>query len=272
MWAAGLSWPPTTVCGVNMKIQVVSDLHIEFYPRSMVLDIIKTIPQMADVLVVSGDTVPAYNTKRLSDVMSALSDRHKHIVYVLGNHDFYTPDGTDLTPDKIANGAHNTALKFKNIHVLEDGHMTFIDGKLFVGCTLWFSKAPGYEGDADNLSDFKCIPDFDPWVFEQNTRQQEWLKKTVRRGDIVVTHHMPSFESVHPRFITSRLNKFFVCDMHSFIEERQPALWVHGHTHESFDYRIGQTRVVCNPAGYPYSFEGRLENGRFNEQLVVEIP
>ena len=27
-------------------------------------------------------------------------------------------------------------------------------------------------------------------------------------------------------------------------------LWIHGHTHESFDYEIGKTRVICNPRGY----------------------
>ena len=27
-------------------------------------------------------------------------------------------------------------------------------------------------------------------------------------------------------------------------------LWVHGHTHSSFDYNIHGTRVVCNPRGY----------------------
>ena len=27
-------------------------------------------------------------------------------------------------------------------------------------------------------------------------------------------------------------------------------IWIHGHTHESFDYHIGKTRIVCNPRGY----------------------
>jgi hypothetical protein len=28
------------------------------------------------------------------------------------------------------------------------------------------------------------------------------------------------------------------------------SLWTHGHTHESFDYVVNGTRVVCNPRGY----------------------
>ena len=31
--------------------------------------------------------------------------------------------------------------------------------------------------------------------------------------------------------------------------------WVHGHTHDPFDYKIGECRVVCNPRGY-YPYEG----------------
>jgi len=29
-----------------------------------------------------------------------------------------------------------------------------------------------------------------------------------------------------------------------------PDFWIHGHVHESHEYRIGQTTVSCNPRGY----------------------
>jgi Icc-related predicted phosphoesterase len=53
--------------------------------------------------------------------------------------------------------------------------------------------------------------------------------------------------------------------MSATIDAYQPALWVHGHVHNSCDYRVGATRVVCNPHGYG------LENPNFNAALVVEI-
>ena len=49
------------------------------------------------------------------------------------------------------------------------------------------------------------------------------------------------------------------------IEEQRPALWVHGHTHDSCDYQVGVTRVVCNPRGY------EDENKRFDPELVVTV-
>ena len=48
------------------------------------------------------------------------------------------------------------------------------------------------------------------------------------------------------------------------------SLWVHGHTHHSFDYRAGATRIVANPRGYPMK-DGGFENPRFQAALLVDI-
>jgi Icc-related predicted phosphoesterase len=57
----------------------------------------------------------------------------------------------------------------------------------------------------------------------------------------------------------------FVSDQSALIEAHQPALWVHGHVHNSSDYRVRRTRVVCNPHGYG------TENPDFDGALVVEV-
>ena len=46
-----------------------------------------------------------------------------------------------------------------------------------------------------------------------------------------------------------------------------PRLWIHGHTHGSKDYMLGDTRVICNPGGYPH----RWENPNFIPRLIVEV-
>jgi hypothetical protein len=46
-------------------------------------------------------------------------------------------------------------------------------------------------------------------------------------------------------------------------------LWIHGHTHDSFDYRLNGTRVLCNPRGY--ARDGVNENPMFDPQLVIEV-
>ena len=46
-------------------------------------------------------------------------------------------------------------------------------------------------------------------------------------------------------------------------------LWVHGHLHDSSNYEINGTRVLCNPRGY--AKDGLNENQSFDPLLTVEI-
>jgi Icc-related predicted phosphoesterase len=87
-----------------------------------------------------------------------------------------------------------------------------------------------------------------------------------RGPTVVITHHAPHPNSVNSRFVGDPLNPAFVSDLGDLIARHQPDLWLHGHTHCSGDYRLGRTRVICNPAGY-----GR-ENPAFDPTLVVEVP
>jgi Icc-related predicted phosphoesterase len=82
---------------------------------------------------------------------------------------------------------------------------------------------------------------------------------------VVVTHHAPSPGSVAPAYAGHPLNPAFASDLDALVAAGRPDLWVHGHVHTSFDYRLGATRVVCNPLGYP------RENASFDPGLVVEL-
>jgi Icc-related predicted phosphoesterase len=86
---------------------------------------------------------------------------------------------------------------------------------------------------------------------------------------VVVTHHAPSRSSIHPRFAGSLLNACFVSDLEALADGDKVRLWVHGHTHDSFDYQLNGTRVVCNPRGY--ARDGVNENARFDPDFCVEI-
>ena len=68
---------------------------------------------------------------------------------------------------------------------------------------------------------------------------------------MVVTHHMPSEKCVSPRFVGSPLNVFFHSNFDDFIIDRKPKLWLSGHTHDPYDFMIGETRLVCHPRAYP---------------------
>jgi Icc-related predicted phosphoesterase len=116
------------------------------------------------------------------------------------------------------------------------------------------------------LDDFSKIKDYESWVYSENWKAIDFLAENLGSGDVVVTHHLPSRKSVHPKYERSPLNSFFLCDVEPLIADRQPALWIHGHTHSSSDYQIGATRVVCNPAGY-----GRENSEDFDPGKIVLV-
>jgi hypothetical protein len=84
---------------------------------------------------------------------------------------------------------------------------------------------------------------------------------------IVMTHHAPSRSSVPKNWWGDPINAAYASDLDALIEETRPHLWVHGHIHSSADYRIGATRVVCNPRGY---FPSQL-NPDFDSALVIVL-
>ena len=69
---------------------------------------------------------------------------------------------------------------------------------------------------------------------------------------VVIGHHAPSSLSVHPRYANDDLmNGGYRSSLDFFIEDHpEIVLWIHGHTHETFDYKIANTRIFCNPRGY----------------------
>ena len=107
-------------------------------------------------------------------------------------------------------------------------------------------------------------------LFDTNAR---WLERALSEPyagpTVVITHHAPSRKSIHPRFANSLLNACFISDAERLVHGSRTRLWIHGHTHDSFDYVLNGARVVCNPRGYAKN--GVNENPRFNANLVLEI-
>ncbi len=101
------------------------------------------------------------------------------------------------------------------------------------------------------------------------------LARPVAGVRVVVTHHVPHPLSVHQRYAGDWLNPAFANQLSQDLFEGV-GLWVHGHTHDSFDFEVpwpsgrGACRVVCNPRGY-LRRDGSLENSAFNPGLVIEL-
>lgn len=241
-----------------MKIKLLSDLHFEFHAdggRSMV----DSIPaDEVDVLVLAGDIAVG------SDIYEAIglfAHKFKKIIYVHGNHEYYSNN----TKQTISDTKRATQI-YPNVIWLNND-VTNIDGVRFVGTPLWFDRADSHALLQPYMQDFKQIEACDPWAFDQNILAKEFLNREVTEGSIVITHHLPTWASVHPKYAGSMLNCFFVCDMENLIIDRQPALWLHGHTHSSCNYWLYGTQILCNPFGY-VAVE---TNPMFSENQIVDL-
>lgn len=119
---------------------------------------------------------------------------------------------------------------------------------------------------------------------------RDWLRRELEitppgaRPTVVVTHHAPHRKSVADRYRKDWLTPAFVTDLPSSFFNGEPiwveglrhysggpALWVHGHTHTSFDYACGNCRVIANPRGYRCA-SGAFENEQFGAGFVVALP
>lgn len=248
-----------------MKVYVLSDLHLEFEP-------FEPVPAGADAVVLAGDI--HVGEQGLDWALDRFPDTP--VIYVTGNHEYYGDTFPELH-QRLKRRARGT-----QVHVLENDAVT-LGGVRFLGCTLWTdfrlygdSAAAGREAH-QSLADYHSIclgpgrlplQPADTIVAHEHSKAwlTEQLSQSAAEPAVVVTHHAPSARSIAPRYRDDPLNPAFVSDLDLMVENSGARLWVHGHTHTGFDYRLGQTRVVCNPRGYP----GEHVPG-FDPGLTVEI-
>ena len=239
-----------------MRLRIMSDLHLEFHADAGRSFIAALDPSRVDALVIAGDLSTAGG---IAEALVRLCDLFPKVVYVHGNHEFYhhsRPQVMEIMEDVIG--------RLPNLIWLENG-IAELGGHRILGAPLWFrrdDKAPKYE-----MNDFNLIEDFEEWVYDENRQAVKFLRRELAPGDVVITHHLPSKRSISPDYKDDPLNAYFFCDLEELIIERRPAVWVHGHTHTSFDYKIGSTRIVCNPFGYA----GHGKNSEFDMDKTIEI-
>lgn len=284
-----------------MKITLVSDLHLEFGDCELVNS------QNADVLILGGDIMIAQDLhdhpESTSDLVNiivknqqGLGRRHEssnlfrnflkrvskefpHVIYIAGNHEFYHgkyPETYDYLREEVA--------KYSNIYFLEQ-EIKEIDEITFIGGTLWTDMNKRdpvtINACASMMNDYRTIrmpgkgyAKLRPEVTIRQHDQTVKFIKSVVEGNrdkkyVVVGHHAPSKISCKPRYQKDHLlNGAYSSDLSELIlNNPQIKLWTHGHTHDKFDYMIGETRIVCNPRGYI----GYEDDPGFEPNLVLEV-
>ena len=282
-----------------MKIAVVSDIHLEFGD----LDFENT--EGAEVLILSGDICVAndidhntiesnvmYRSTRYHGFFKRCCERFPHVIYVLGNHEHYHGD-VAATLDHV----RAVLAYLPNLYIMEK-ESRVIGDTTFVAGTLWtdmnqedlhtLAHMRGYMNDFRIISDSRALVHFKDQDGKFHTRVGKWtpeasvvdhkamksvIKQTVEADPtaryVVVGHHAPSRISTKPRYQKDVVvNGGYSSSLDEFIlDHPQIKLWTHGHTHDTFDYMIGSTRVICNPRGYA----GHEEQANLWQLITVDV-
>jgi predicted phosphodiesterase len=270
-----------------MRVHVFSDLHLEFAPCEFSGRV--RSGDLAELVLLAGDI----DVKRRGPHWAA-SMFSQPVAMIGGNHE---PYGDSLYASVAANRKNAQASsegRSNRVHFLEREvwEANSIGGTPFriIAATLWtdfeiFGRARQNEMMATALRDsndfrrIRVLDDFyretrrfdpnDALRLHRETRSflEIALGKQFDGVTIVMTHHAPSLKSISTDFASDPLAAAYASNLEDLIERTRPDLWVHGHLHTSSDYRIGTTRVVCNPRGYHPS---DLNPG-FDRELAVEI-
>ena len=281
-----------------LKITPMSDLHLEFSG----IEIKNT--QGADVLILAGDITIAEDLHQHRDdeylnsgnrpgarqiaattyrqFLKNASEQFKHVIYVAGNHEFY---GGRFHAS--IQHLREAVAPYGNIHFLECDTIK-IEDVTFIGGTLW-TDMNGHDPITMNcisgmMSDYSAIRNDDRGyaklspqnTVHRHTNTLSYFRHVIKELShdekvVVVSHHSPSFKSIHEQYSNDRImNGAFHSDLSNFIlDHPRIKTWVHGHTHNPFDYYLGGTRVVCNPRGYVTKYSS--EDTGWNPNLVIEV-
>lgn len=248
-----------------MKIQILSDLHCEFE------NFVPTHTD-ADIVIIAGDLNTG--TRGIKWIRNYFSDIP--VIYVAGNHEFYHHSMPKLIHDL------QKETKNSNIFFLENEMFIYKD-IAFMGCTLWsdfrlfgdnshFAELAASEA----MSDYRLIRVSPHYrllrtidTAKRHSISVDWLKTEAmfnKMKKVVVTHHAPSIQSLAMKFREDLVSAAYASNLEGLVEEINPLLWIHGHTHRCCEYMIGNTRVISNQKGYPDE-----PSFGFNPALVVEV-
>lgn len=236
------------------RIQYVSDLHLEFYKAA---DFAKLVTPVAPYLALAGD-IGKPKHPLFEPFLEYVSERWSAVFYVAGNHEYY---GSTSMADTTAAIRAKTA-KFSNLYFLDaDSPAVYLSAEnvAVIGTTLWTHIPAELEPfAAAKMNDYHMIGGATPAALSAlHAKEKQKLATAIdcwksKAADIVViTHHMPSFSLINPRYADSPLNVCFASDCKELLANPAVKAWIYGHTHDAQTKRIGGTIAAVNAHGYP---------------------
>ena len=255
-----------------MRIQIASDLHLEFPENRRWLEENKLIPS-GEVLILAGDIVALKYKEKAQLFYDYVRPHFKQIISIFGNHEFYHGKIDFAYPTYLKKMAEN--------HVLINNKIFVYQNVKFICSTLWSAIPDKDREEIENrMNDYHIIyqskmekipitTDHTNFFNEISLKFiQEELKKEFKGKIVVVTHHLPSAQCNLKKYKNSSLNSAYVNDLDQLIKKNQHiSAWIHGHSHEFNEIKMGKVVVARNPLGYV--FEG--EQHDFRRDYTIKV-
>jgi hypothetical protein len=253
----------------RFRIQYVSDIHLEFYDKVPFPLLVKP---NARYLALAGDIGQPSHTNYNAFLQYA-SANWDMVFYVPGNHEYYNKHPAKKwkwvkpqTMEERDADIRDIVGQYANIHLLTpDSPSVHLEKEnvAIVGSTLWSHIPTELHGDIRHrMNDYNYIAKEDGVAIEEKDINnlhdvhynslmnaiQYWAYQKV--PVCVITHHMPSFKLVSPKYANDFVNCCFATNCEGLMMPHVKG-WIYGHTHNVSSGMIKNVFTAVNSRGYP---------------------
>ena len=258
-----------------MKMQVLSDIHLEYYDNYPGLTYF--IEPKTNILILAGD-ICYYKHKHFLSFFREVNILFEYVIFVPGNHEYYSKSIIDLnfsTFESVEMEMKKSLSKFENVYLLQKDTL-IINNIKFIGTTLWYQYFD--KNKINNIvptqsNEFilynNCLMPHPTIIEKTNKDQLCWLENEILKPDgtykIVITHYLPSEKCIADKYLNSPDNFLFVTNCEQFFKYLD--YWIYGHTHIRNKFTMNNCVVLSNPFGLP-----KEQYLKKKENCIINIP
>jgi len=266
----------------KFRLQYISDLHMETND----INFVDNIKCVSDNIALLGDIGYPYH-ENYTHFLTGISKKFKNVFLLAGNHEYYQYEYPMKTFSEINLKIQDICKTFTNVHFLNnDCFILNHNGTdvIIVGSTLWTNI------DNENRSKIKNgIADY-MYIYKDkyrnisiddtnllNSISKDYISSTLEKyknnNVVVLSHHLPTSDLIHPRYKNNPLNSAFFSDCSSILHKyghldhsHYPLkAWICGHSHSCIQSYSNGVYLGLNCFGYPNQLSDNFSFDRYLE-------